>query len=82
MSYSGEDRRKSSIEINERLGVVEHRVLTLEDQVKESNKLLAEIKEVNIKLKTLVGAISIVISGLWLVVSTFKDTIVHFLTGK
>lgn len=82
MVYNGEERRRNHIDFSERLGVVEHRVGLLEDYTKENKVLLEEIRETSIKMKTLVGAITFVVSGLWLVLSTFKETIVHWLTGK
>lgn len=82
MSYNGDERRKSYLDIGERLAVTEFKLQAMEEDIKETRKCLQEIKETNIKIKTITGAVAFVTSGLWLVVTTFKEVIMHWLTGK
>ena len=82
MAYNGPERRASHWELSERLALVEHKVTSLEKDTAEIMVLLQEIKDINLRTKTFIGALTFIISGLWLVVSTFKETIIYMLTGK
>lgn len=81
-NYSGSERRRGVIEIAERTAIIETKVDSLENVVKEQGRSLKSIEENTTRLKTLIGAITFVISGLWLAVTSFKEVIVHWLTGR
>lgn len=82
MSYNGQDRRKQDSEAVERLTFLEVKVEAVEKKLDTQSVLLQDLKETNLKVKTIVGAVTFVISGLWLVLSTFKETAIHWLTGR
>lgn len=71
MSYEGEERRRSHIDLNERISVVESKLETL-DEIKKS---LAELNTELTKYKGMVGGILWIGSSLMALVAIFKDYI-------
>lgn len=71
MSYEGEERRRSHIDLSDRMTVVETKLETL-DEIKKS---LAELNTELTKYKGMVGGILWIGSSLMALVALFKDYI-------
>lgn len=82
ISSNQETQKEHEIHGCTRLALAELRIHTLEKNVVEIKELLQEVRDLNLKTKTFIGALTVVISGVWLIISTFKEAIIHFIAGK
>jgi len=74
LSYAGEERRKSNLDLHERIVVVETKLETLEEIKKSLDTLNAELT----KDKGMVGGVLWVGSSLMALIVLFKEEIMKF----
>lgn len=79
---TSEDSNHTHIDHASRLAVIEEQIKNMHTQIKTNSDILKDLQDTHTKMKTLIGAISVVISGIWLVLTTFKETVISWLTGK
>jgi hypothetical protein len=65
-----------------KLAVIEEQIKLMTIQIKTNGDILRELQDTHTRMKTLIGAVSLVVSGIWLVLTTFKETLISWLTGK
>lgn len=92
MSWDGVDRRGDRM--NEKLDKIIERLIVIEQETKvhttrldESktdraamHKTLEDLQNANLKTKTIIGAVVFVLTGLWAIISTFKEGILHWVS--
>lgn len=91
MSWDGIDRRGDKM--NEKFDRIVERLIVIEQEIKShtnrldefkadravDRKTLEDLKNTNLKTQTIIGAVVFVLTGLWAIISTFKEGILHWL---
>jgi len=54
------------------------RIKHLENELTEIKILLREIKETNIKMKTIIGATTFILGGIWILITSFRELIISW----
>lgn len=91
MSWDGIDRRGDKM--NEKFDRIVERLIVIEQEIKShtnrldefkidravDRKTLEDLKNTNLKTQTIIGAVVFVLTGLWAIITTFKESILHWL---
>jgi len=82
--------------VNEKFDKILERLIIIEQEIKshatrleeaktdrrDIHKTLDDLKATNLKTQTILGAVVFVLTGLWALISTFKEGILHWIGVK